>query len=71
MRKIHEVTVEAQEERTKLKSARDAILANRIKAAKQRVRQRLGLPDNEEDEDDGSKKGESSHLNFDHMLFFL
>lgn len=71
MRKIHEVTVEAQEERNKLKSARDAILANRIKAAKQRVRQRLGLPDNEDDEDDGSKKGESSHLNFDQMFLFI
>lgn len=55
LRKIHEGTLDAQEERNKLKSARDAILASRIKSAKQRVRQRLGLPENDNDDDEGRK----------------
>lgn len=63
LRKIHESTLTAQEQREKVKSARDAILASRIKSAKQRVRQRLGLPDNE-DEDD-SKKGKSNLFDVD------
>lgn len=54
LRKIHEGTLDAQEERNKLKNARDAILASRIKSAKQRVRQRMGLPEIE-DEDAGRK----------------
>lgn len=46
--KIRESTLEAQQHRADLKLSRDNIIANRVKLAKARVRERLGLPPEEE-----------------------
>lgn len=52
--KIREQTLNAQQSRAELKATRDNVIANRVKAAKARVRARLGLPEEVEEE----KKGE-------------
>jgi Domain of unknown function (DUF4078) len=52
--KIRESTLDAQQHRADLKKTRDSVIANRVKAAKARVRARLGLPEEVEEE----KKGE-------------
>lgn len=48
LKQIRESTVENQKKKLELKNTRDKIIADRVKAAKQRVRAKLGLPPEEE-----------------------
>lgn len=48
--------------RDKIKQQRDAILANRIKMAKNRLRTRLGLPEQEEELNKPDEQGNSIKL---------
>lgn len=48
LNQIRESTVENQKKKLELKNTRDKIIADRVKAAKQRVRAKLGLPPEEE-----------------------
>ena len=57
--KIREATLDAQQQRADLKKSRDEIIANRVKLAKARVRARLGLP---EEEEKNEEKGELEGL---------
>ena len=48
LKQIRESTVENQKKKLELKNTRDKIIADRVKAAKQRVRAKLGLAPEEE-----------------------
>ncbi|XP_053658472.1 coiled-coil domain-containing protein 174 [Anopheles marshallii] len=60
---IRESTLEAQKERETLRSARDKLIADRVKAARARQRARQGLPPVDEDVDESQK--DSSDQLFD------
>lgn len=50
--KMREKTEQAQSKRAELKKHRDDIIKNRIKLAKERIRNKLGLPVEQTDNDD-------------------
>lgn len=60
MTKIRDSTLNAQKTRADLKKTRDNVMANRVKAAKARVRARLGLPEEVEEEQKGEFLEENS-----------
>lgn len=51
LERLHKETVAAQKQKEDLKTARDRLIADRVKAAKARQRARLGLPPEEESDE--------------------